>query len=156
MPPSETYRGRLTEGQKFERFVRERLNPHGITIWLDWDKQAQLLGENAQGVEIKLDARCLETQRLSIETHEKTNPRNALWVPSGILKQDNSWAYVQGCYQMIWVFSKKWLLRYYAEKSPEEHESHGTVRKFYMPLSVAHVGAIFTLDCTLPPGKDRA
>ena len=50
------------------------------------------IGENLQGFEIKLDTRCTETGRMSIEVAEKSRADSTKWTPSGIYREDNSWA----------------------------------------------------------------
>lgn len=68
-------------------------------------------GETWQGAEIKFDKKFHETGNLFIEVAEKTNPRNADYVPSGICRRDNTWLYVIGDYRTVFVFDKKWLQR---------------------------------------------
>jgi hypothetical protein len=154
-PPSDEYpdapNGADTkkEGEDYQEFVRKLLNPWGITIWNWKDKKQQFaFGENPQGFEIKLDMRCTETDRLSIEVQEKTRRNNRDWINSGILRNDNSWIYVQGNYQIIFVFAKNWLRRFYdAKVTPADiHESHGTVRKFYLPMKTARMMAALVID----------
>jgi hypothetical protein len=139
-------RAKLDEGEKFLQFVRTRLVPHGITFWSYDDPLFQHRGESLQGCEVKLDNRCTETGRLSIEISEKSDPALRAWVASGILKEDNSWAYIQGNYELVFVFSKKWLVRWYEKKNPEIYEAHGTIRKFYLPMRIAHIASIFVVD----------
>ena len=69
----------------------------------------QKYGENKQGIEIKLDKRILETGNISIEVAEKSKASNELWIPSGILRADNTWLYLQGNYEIVFVFSKSLL-----------------------------------------------
>jgi len=140
------YRDKKDEGDRYLEFVRARLSPHGITFWSYDSPLFQRHGESLQGVEVKLDNRCLETQRLSIEVAEKTNPLLPHWTPSGIRKQDNSWAYIQGNYDLILVFSKAWLIRWQAAKCPEVRESLGTIRKFYLPLQMAKDLCVLGVD----------
>lgn len=143
-------------GEKYQEFVRKLLNPWGVTLWHLNDKGLQYsLGENPQGFEIKFDQRCFSrnpdmncTNRLSIEVQEKTRVANSTWVNSGILREDNSWMYVQGNYEIVFVFAKNWLRRIYHLKiTPEDiHESHGTVRKFYLKIEHALLGAALVLN----------
>ena len=83
------------------------------------------------------------TGRLSIELQEKSRKAGERWIDSGILRQDNSWLYVQGNYEIIFIFAKNWLLRvYHTTVAPEDiREFNGTVRKFYLPLEHALLGA---------------
>ncbi len=127
------------DGMEYQDFVCERLARHHIILQNIASRKFQYeVGENLQGFEIKLDNRCLETGQLSIEVAEKSAADNPDWVPSGIMREDNSWLYLQGNYQIIFIFSKKLLREYLERKKPEIHKSLGTVQKFYMPLSTAH------------------
>jgi len=172
LPPNDEYpdapdgADTLKEGIAFQRHVHRILNPWGFTTWDHDDKRLQYtLGENPQGFEIKLDKRCFSrdpaknpTGRLSIEIAEKTRRANADWIDSGILRTDNSWLYVQGNYEIVFVFPKNWLLRFYCAKvTPADcHEHNGTVRKFYIPLTTALVGAALVLDdAGRAHGKDK-
>ncbi len=138
--------GKLDEGAKYLSYVRDRLIPYGITFWSYDSPLFQLKGESLQGCEVKLDNRCIETGRLSIEVEEKSHRDMPVWTASGIRKSDNSWAYIQGNYELIFLFSKKWLIRYQDEKRPKVDESHGTVRKFYLPMKIALIGCVFAVD----------
>lgn len=155
MPPSDHYpdapnrADTLKDADAFQEHVRRILNPWGITIWNFAHKHEQYtIGENPQGCEIKLDRRCTETGRLSIEIQEKTRRDSPTWINSGILRNDNSWLYVQGNYEIVFVFAKNWLVRWYESKVVEAdiHESYGTVRKFYLPLKTAMICAALVLD----------
>ena len=138
-PRSDTFEA----GLEFQDYVCTRLAREHIILQNLQSKKYQLeIGENVQGFEIKLDARCTETGRLSIEIAEKSDARLASWSESGIYRADNSWLYIQGNYQELFVLGTAWLRRYHAKMKPEEHESHGTVRKFYLPLPEARVWAL--------------
>ena len=99
-------------------------------------------GENPQGCEIKLDTRCAgpqsgnntPTHRLSIEVAEKTAIAKE-WVRSGIYT--GSTFYAHGNRACFWLFSTRLLLLYVDSKKPCIEESHGTIRKFYMPVLTA-------------------
>ncbi len=131
------------DGMEFQDFVCERLARHHVILQNIASRKFQFeVGENLQGFEIKLDRRCLDTGRLSVEVAEKTAADNPVWVPSGIMRDDNSWLYIQGNYQIIFIFAKKLLRDYLRKKNPKIDESRGTVRKFYMELPVArHLAA---------------
>ena len=132
------------DGMEYQDFVCVRLARYHVILQNIASKKFQYeVGENLQGFEIKLDRRCLETGRLSIEVAEKTAVSNSIWVPSGIKRNDNSWLYIQGNYDIIFIFGKKLLCAYQRKKEPEIYESLGTVRKFYLPLKVArHLAAL--------------
>lgn len=127
------------DGLEFQDFVCEVLAREYIVLQNLCSRRSQFMrGENLQGFEIKLDQRCTETGRLSIEVAERVRNDDALaWTPSGIYRCDNTWLYVQGNSSKLWVFAKNWLIRYHRLKRPHVYESHGTVRKFYLPIDVA-------------------
>ena len=163
-PPNERYpdapqgMDTVRAGDRYQEFVRRLLNPHGIAHWhFQGQGEQYTFGENRQGHEIKLDERCFSrnpekipapTGRLSIEVQEKTRRENNGWVDSGILRADNSWLYVQGNYEIVFVFAKNWLRRvYHTTITPEDIVQHnGTVRKFYLSIEAALLGAALVLD----------
>lgn len=134
------------EGIKFQDFVTLELFRKGIIVQNFQSQKYQYQhGENIQNIEIKLDKRCIETKRLSIEIAEKTKENNLSYVPSGIYS--NSIMYVQGNFDLFFVFSTKmlkllYLSRRYAEKTEK------TLKAFYLPIkdakkySIMHVGRI--------------
>jgi hypothetical protein len=137
--------------ERFRRveFVRQIVNPWGITMWHYEDRLFQYaIGENRQGCEVKFDEPCTRTGRLSIEIAEKTRAANHEWIASGIMRRDNSWLYIQGNYAITFIFAKNWLIRYYAEKIglSDIAEYNGTVRKFYLPVKAAMIMAPLVLD----------
>ena len=82
----------------------------GIPLIAFSSKQYQLKhGENKLGIEIKFDDNYKTSGNLYIEIAEKSNPRNASYVPSGIYRSDNTWLYVIGDFDTIFVFSKVML-----------------------------------------------
>lgn len=67
------------------------------------------VGESKTGVEIKYDGRYAETGNLYIETGEKARPRNGSYAPSGINRSDNTWLYIIGNFDVIFIFPKNFL-----------------------------------------------
>lgn len=130
-------------GLEYQDFVCMLLAREHIILQNIGSKMYQFkVGENLQGFEIKYDERCTDTTRLSIEVAEKSrNDPDAPWISSGIMRDDNTWLYIQGNYDTVFVFAKKWLVRYFKERKPEVEEKFGTIRTFYLPFSVAEVGA---------------
>lgn len=142
-------RNTLKEGQAFETFAGQLLNKYGLVTWRLTDAKHQLaIGENTQGVEFKLDKRCLEFGHLSIEVQEKARASNADWVDSGILRNDNTWLYVQGNERRIYVFAKSWLRRWYAVrvKPTDITTPKPTIRRFFLELDDAYIGAALILN----------
>ena len=122
-------------GLEFQDFICEILFKEGIIVQNFSSKKYQYeIGENKQGFEIKLDALCTKTKRLSIEIAEKKNSNNQEWINSGIYGIGNSWMYIQGNYEIIFIFPKNILVALHKSKKYEEVESHGTIKKFYLPF----------------------
>lgn len=136
------------DGLEFQDFVCEQLARRGVVLQNLSSKKYQLqIGENLQGFEIKLDDRCTDTQRLSIEVFEKTRDDPTLeWTPSGILRGDNSWLYIQGNRKILFVFAKRWLLNYYNATNPLISEKRGTIKTFYLPFPIARRHAARTIE----------
>lgn len=125
-------------GLEFQDYVCLQLARDNIILQNTASKLYQIqVGENLQGFEIKLDRRCTETGRLSIEVAEKRHAGMPNWTPSGIYRNDNTWLYIQGNYQVLYVFAVTYLRQLHKSGRCEEHEEHGTVRAFYIPLSKA-------------------
>lgn len=136
------------DGLEFQDFVCQELAKYNIILQNLTSKKYQFeIGENLQGFEIKFDSRCTETNRLSIEIAEKSRRDMPDWTKSGILRNDTSWLYIQGNYQKLFVFAKRFLLNYYREKKPQCEEKHGTIQTFYLPFEVAcrHAALVITI-----------
>ena len=125
-------------GVEFQDYVCAVLARQGLILQNLQSRRYQWsVGENLQGWEIKLDELCTRSGRLSIEVAEKSKAANALWVPSGIMREDNSWLYVQGNYDVLFIFGKKMLRAWHKQKRPELFEALGTVQKFYISMTDA-------------------
>ena len=141
----------LEVGQAFQDFVCIELAKTGLILQNLSSKKYQFdTGENLQGWEIKYDARCTgdctlkkctATNQLSFEIAEKTKAENAKFIDSGILRDDNSWLYIQGNYHQLWIFDKKMLRRYYEHgvnmKTIKINNCLPTIRTFYMSVENA-------------------
>ena len=141
------------EGLEFQDFVCDQLaRRHVILQNLSSKKYQYDVGENLQGFEIKLDRRCSDTMRLSIEVAEKSIASMRTWTPSGIFRNDNSWLYIQGNYDLIFVFAKSLLLGIH-KSGRYELKEEPTLRSFYLPFHDARKYAALFLD--FPKGFDR-
>jgi len=85
------------------------------------------VGEGPCGVEIKHDEKYATTKRLWIEVAEKARPRDGDYAPSGICRDDNSWLYIIGNYDVVFVFSKV-LLRAYHDTGPRARKQHAHIK----------------------------
>ena len=104
------YEKKLEEGLVFQDVVTAALYRRGIVLVGYASRRFQVkCGENMLGAEIKRDGLFRQTGNLYLETAEKAKPDNPDYVPSGIVRGDNSWLYVIGDEKTIYVFSTKYL-----------------------------------------------
>ena len=125
------------EGLEFQDFVADLLLAElGIALTSYSSARYQWLrGENRQGIEIKLDKRIPETGNVSIEVAEKSRADVANWTPSGIMREDNAWLYVQGCPAIVLVFGKATLRLVYEKRyRGRTWQPKPTIRTFLLPL----------------------
>lgn len=100
-------------------------------------------GENRQGVEIKLDTRILDTGNVSIEVAEKSRADIDKWTPSGIMRNDNTWIYIQGNYQIVFIFGKSILQGIYKSRYLDKvWTPKPTIKTFLMPIEEAEKYAL--------------
>lgn len=146
MYPDAKHGNSLELGIQYQDFCQNVLQQYGLHFVCFTSKYDQFnIGESPQGVEVKLDQLCTTTRRLSIETHEKSKASVQKWRDSGIYRYDNTWCYVQGNYDVIFVFSVKhlrWQEQYGGHKT---HETQ-TIRAFYLPFSLAYATAFLVVD----------
>lgn len=142
------YATNFNRGAEYQDFVTDTLaETCGLIVQLYTSKAYQFSkGESRQGIEIKLDSLCTKTGRLSIEVAEKSNSSVAFWTPSGIWRDDNTWLYVQGNYDCLFIFSKKFLRVWEKTARPEYHEEHGTLRAYYLPINEAKKIALKSVE----------
>jgi hypothetical protein len=104
------YAEKLERGLQFQDFVTDVLfNELFIPLSTYQSRKYQLKGENKQGFEIKFDDRYKETGNIYIEVSEKSNANNPNYIDSGIFRQDNTWLYIIGNYEVLFIFGKKIL-----------------------------------------------
>ena len=110
----ELYRSRLSIGQKFQDFCAVQImnNLHIPLVNLQSKEFQFEIGENLQGFEIKYDQKFGNTHNLYIETEHRVYPEEEYY-KGGILRNDNSWLYCIGNYDVIYIFSKKSLVHLY-------------------------------------------
>jgi len=106
---SDYYWSCLEKAWKYQDFICIHLQPKGIVVQNIQSKKFQGYGENLLGLEIKFDNQIQEYGNVYIETNEKVRVEDAHWIPSGILRDDNSWLYGIGDYSHFWIFSKRTL-----------------------------------------------
>jgi len=125
-------------GLEFQDFVVDLLREElGILITNYQSRLFQFgTGENKQGIEIKLDRDILRTGRVSIEIAEKARAANPYYVPSGIYRNDNSWLYIQGNWEIVFIFAKN-VLRLLHKRGRYPADSLPTLQRFLLPLEHA-------------------
>lgn len=145
------YVDKLEQGLEFQDRVTQLLYQRGIVVIGYASRRFQILrGENMLGAEIKNDAKFRETGNLYIETAEKSHPDKPKYYPSGIHREDNSWLYVIGDINDIWIFSTKYLRMLESKyRKVETPTSQG----FVMPLSEAHKYCVRHIKIN-EPGND--
>lgn len=111
MEYSAYYKDKLKQGEAYQEFVGDIFLNH-----LNWQlsfyktKYSQYnFGETHEGVEVKFDDRLKETGNLYIEYAEKSHPDNKAYVPSGVCRNDNTWLFVIGDRDVVFLFSKRVL-----------------------------------------------
>lgn len=132
-----SYQDKLRQGEEYQDFICYVLmKEHGLPVGCCSSKKWQLqLGETIVGrVEIKYDSRMMQTGNVSIEIAENVNGK---WIPSGILRNDSSFLYCQGCYEKAFMFSKRTLREYLNNEKPKIYEAGNSVRKFHLTMDQA-------------------
>ena len=108
------YQDRLPIGQRFQDHCALQImkNLHIALVNLQSKDYQFKIGENLQGFEIKYDQSFVNTNNLYIETEHRVSPHQEYYA-GGILRKDNSWLYCIGNYEVIYIFSKKFLTNLY-------------------------------------------
>lgn len=136
-------------GLEFQDFVVDLLREQlGIVITNYQSQRFQFgVGENKQGIEIKLDRDILRTKSpsVSIEIAEKAKASNPYYVPSGIYRNDNSWLYIQGNWDIVFIFSKN-ILRLLRQSKHYKIDTLPTLKRFLLPVDDARKYAAKVLE----------
>ena len=136
--PTETYQDKLAVGLAYERYIGMALREAwGLVIHPCTTREQQIaIGENREGIEIKKDRNFRSTRNLYIETAEKTNADNPVYVRSGVFRKDNTWLLCIGDEAEAWLLLLDTLRR-------ESQGSHRfvetpTSRGFLLPVNTAN------------------
>lgn len=106
------YAEKLEVGLQFQDVVTHELYLRGIVVVGYSSRRFQNThGENMLGAEIKRDGKFRESGNLFLEVAEKSHPDNPQFIPSGIMRKDNSWLYVIGDEKTMWIFPTEYLRR---------------------------------------------
>ena len=142
------YTNHMDKGLSYQDFVVDQLYNIGIVVITYSSTEYQKRkGESRNGVEIKFDDKLAITGNIYIETQEKSHSSNSEYVPSGIYRNDNSWLYTIGNYELILIFAKSHLQRVFENgKYPEIEIVHKTSKGFLLPLDSAKRIAIKCIE----------
>jgi len=103
---------KIESGLLYQDFVVDVLfQTIGLVIVQYTSRAYQIaVGESRTGVEIKHDEKYATTGNLWIEVAEKARPRPGDYADAGINRGDNSWLYVIGDYDRVFIFGKRILV----------------------------------------------
>lgn len=135
----------LQDGLEYQDWIQKTaLAEWGMVIQINSSKLYQLqFGESIQQTEVKLDTRCSETGNLSVEIEERSSTKIEKWTSSGIYAYPPSIFYIQGNYEVFYLFETKRLQEIHRVLYRSAYlEFNGTIRKFHLPLKVASENAI--------------
>ena len=142
------YAKSLEIGLVFQDVVTQALYQRGIVIVGYASRRFQIeKGENMLGAEIKRDDKFRKSGNLYLELAEKSHPDRAEYVASGIMRPDNSWLFVIGDEQTIWIFSTKYL-RLLNEKRDWRKVRTPTSIGCLMPIADAEKYCVRRIDLT--------
>ena len=131
------YKEKLEQGLIFQDFIAHEFYKRGIVIVGFGSKKYQIQhGENLLGAEIKRDGNFRTTGNLYIEVAEKSHPSKPSYVPSGIMRDDNSWLFVIGDEQTVWMFSTKQLRTVHEKRGWREVKKATSIARL-MPIAEA-------------------
>ena len=142
------YKQKLEQGLHYQDFVIEKLYDRGLPIISYASKEYQnMIGENKAGIEIKNDTKFSITGNFYVEIAEKSNANNLNYIASGIFRNDNTWLYVIGNKEWIYVFAKNQLILLYNAKIYKEVIT-STSQGFLLPIKDAREKwAIKIIEC---------
>lgn len=130
----------IKSGALFQDFVTEICASHAnLIIQIYSSKEFQWnIGESRQGIEIKFDDKFATTGNLWIEIAEKARPRDGDYTISGIYRSDNTWLYLIGNYDTIFIFPKNILqMLHSAERYKVLENNLKTSKGFLLPRADA-------------------
>jgi hypothetical protein len=132
------YNKKLEQGLEYQDFLLEKLYELGIaTISYSSKKYQMGKGENKAGFEIKFDDIMRSSNNIYIETAERSST-NREYVASGIFRSDNTWLYIIGDYDTVFIFGKKHLQNaYHSGKYKTIENKMRTSKGFLLPKSYA-------------------
>lgn len=122
----EAYRqNKMETGSQYQDFVMDACASYlGLYIQTYSSRLYQHeVGETRQGAEIKHDERFKQTRNLWIEVAEKARPRPGDYAKSGLYRGDNTWLFIIGDYDVIFIFQLNILQLLHASGRYREREN---------------------------------
>ena len=127
---TEQYKKLLEQGLEYQNFVADLFwEKFQINLTHYRSKWYQGKGENVQGIEIKynspraLGVDGIPTGNIFIEIAEKSDKWRPKWTPSGCFREDNSWLFITGDFEEVFIFGKKDLQRISEHKTIHQNET---------------------------------
>ena len=121
------YTGQLYVGISFQQFINYKIFNNKLHFLKD-----QTIGENEEGVEVKMDNLRKQTGNFYVETAERAPGR--LYSPSGIFRSDNSRFWLIGDYSSVYILKKDTLIAECLSKRwPIIENSYETGLAFLLP-----------------------
>ena len=147
---TEYYKEQFLEALKYQDFVKHEMYKRGLPIVFNGSTDMQYSeGESLMGIEVKNDKKYSQTGNLYIETSEKSRPENPRFVPSGIFRNDNTWLYLIGDYNTIFVFALTMLIGLH-ESGRYRKVSNETSQGFLLPDKDARKYAAKVIEISAP------
>ena len=123
------YKAQLEAGKEYQDFVIDVCwNVLGLAIVQYTSKMYQQhVGESRTGAEIKFNRKYGQTGNLWIELEEKAEPRPGPYAISGINREDNTWLFITGDYDHIYLFGKRHLQALSKQRPHVENDTKTSV-----------------------------
>jgi hypothetical protein len=119
----------MKRGDAYEDWVYRMLQKHrGLTTTryksVVWQSRE---GENAAGIEIKLNEDYDKYGNLWIEFYRKSTSAQVEYTPSSLVKDTDTWLFVTGSYRRIFAFSAKKLRTWNNDSWTFENNTHTSI-----------------------------
>lgn len=140
------YQKQLEDGETYQDHVAQILYRRGLPLNCYSSKKYQYkVGESILGAEIKFQKKYREYGSFAIETKEKSNPDNPRFVDSGIYRNDNSWLFITGDLETIYIFPTRWLRILHETGKYPKYENQTSIG-FVFPINDAEKYYILKID----------
>lgn len=142
------FKEKLQASYEFERYV-EKLFKENYDIDLNpylTPEGQYYKGENEKGIEIKNDTLVKKYGNIYIEYAEKSKGTNSIYVPSGILKDDNSTFFLIGDFDKFWIFRKARLVEIYIEEKALNDQNIPSARGILFKVKPTSLGFVYPIE----------